>query len=162
MFIKGKTALVTGAATGIGLEYVKALLKNGAQVSYIGSLHCHVREVVETRLHSHDSLRGSGCIVDKQSSYVLRKYVYETPEFVSEVLHGSTLHIKTVIANCCNFSHALFLPRHFIFTHEQNINVFKMLSVKCEEIWPFDIWKFNIKTNQESVNWIYVAYRQVL
>jgi len=31
MFIKGKTALVTGAATGIGLEYVKALLKNGAQ-----------------------------------------------------------------------------------------------------------------------------------
>jgi NAD(P)-dependent dehydrogenase (short-subunit alcohol dehydrogenase family) len=36
MIIKGKTALVTGAATGIGLEYVKALLKNGAQVSYIG------------------------------------------------------------------------------------------------------------------------------
>ena len=36
MSIKGKTALVTGAATGIGLEYVKALLKNGAQVSYIG------------------------------------------------------------------------------------------------------------------------------
>jgi len=31
MTIKGKTALVTGAATGIGLEYVKALLKNGAQ-----------------------------------------------------------------------------------------------------------------------------------
>jgi len=31
MFIKGKTALVTGAARGIGLEYVKALLKNGAQ-----------------------------------------------------------------------------------------------------------------------------------
>jgi len=31
MFIKGKTALVTGAATGIGLEHVKALLKNGAQ-----------------------------------------------------------------------------------------------------------------------------------
>jgi NAD(P)-dependent dehydrogenase (short-subunit alcohol dehydrogenase family) len=36
MSIKGKTALVTGAATGIGLETVKALLKNGAQVSYIG------------------------------------------------------------------------------------------------------------------------------
>jgi NAD(P)-dependent dehydrogenase (short-subunit alcohol dehydrogenase family) len=36
MFIKGKTALVTGAATGIGLEHVKALLKNGAQVNYIG------------------------------------------------------------------------------------------------------------------------------
>jgi NAD(P)-dependent dehydrogenase (short-subunit alcohol dehydrogenase family) len=35
MFVKGKTALVTGAATGIGLECVKALLKNGAQVSYI-------------------------------------------------------------------------------------------------------------------------------
>jgi NAD(P)-dependent dehydrogenase (short-subunit alcohol dehydrogenase family) len=33
MDIKGKTALVTGAATGIGLEYVKELLKNGAQVS---------------------------------------------------------------------------------------------------------------------------------
>jgi len=36
MFIKGKTALITGAATDIGLEYVKVLLKNGAQVSYIG------------------------------------------------------------------------------------------------------------------------------
>jgi NAD(P)-dependent dehydrogenase (short-subunit alcohol dehydrogenase family) len=36
MFIKGKTALVTGAAKGIGLECVKELLKNGAQVSYIG------------------------------------------------------------------------------------------------------------------------------
>jgi NAD(P)-dependent dehydrogenase (short-subunit alcohol dehydrogenase family) len=35
MSIKGETVLVTGAATGIGLEYVKALLKNGAQVSYI-------------------------------------------------------------------------------------------------------------------------------
>jgi NAD(P)-dependent dehydrogenase (short-subunit alcohol dehydrogenase family) len=34
MDIKGKTALVTGAATGIGLEYVKELLKNGAQVSH--------------------------------------------------------------------------------------------------------------------------------
>ena len=66
MFIKGKTALVTGAATGIGLEYVKALLKNGAQVSYICWLHCHVRAMVETRLHSHDSLRESGCFVDKQ------------------------------------------------------------------------------------------------
>jgi NAD(P)-dependent dehydrogenase (short-subunit alcohol dehydrogenase family) len=33
MEIKGKTALVTGAATGIGLEYVRELLKNGAQVS---------------------------------------------------------------------------------------------------------------------------------
>jgi NAD(P)-dependent dehydrogenase (short-subunit alcohol dehydrogenase family) len=33
MDIKGKTALVTGAATGIGLEYVKELLRNGAQVS---------------------------------------------------------------------------------------------------------------------------------
>lgn len=31
MDIKGKTALVTGAATGIGLEYVKELLRNGAQ-----------------------------------------------------------------------------------------------------------------------------------
>jgi NAD(P)-dependent dehydrogenase (short-subunit alcohol dehydrogenase family) len=36
MFIKEKTVLVTGAASVIGLEYVKALLKNGAQVSYIG------------------------------------------------------------------------------------------------------------------------------
>jgi NAD(P)-dependent dehydrogenase (short-subunit alcohol dehydrogenase family) len=36
MSINGKIALVIGAATGIGLEYVKALLKKGAQVSYIG------------------------------------------------------------------------------------------------------------------------------
>ena len=32
-----------------------------------------------------------------------------------------------------------------------------MLSVKCEEIWPFDIREFSIKSNQETVNWIYVA-----
>lgn len=31
--IKGKIALVTGGATGIGLAYVKELLKNGALVS---------------------------------------------------------------------------------------------------------------------------------
>jgi NAD(P)-dependent dehydrogenase (short-subunit alcohol dehydrogenase family) len=59
MSIKGKTALVTGAATGIGLECVKALLQNGAQVSYIGCLHCDVREVDETCLHSHDTRRKS-------------------------------------------------------------------------------------------------------
>ena len=100
--------------------------KNGAEVSYIGWLHCHVREVVETRFNSHDTLRGSGCFVEKQSFCLLRKYAYETPEYVTEVLHGSTLHFKTVIANCCNFSDPRFLPRHFIFTHKQNINVFKM------------------------------------
>lgn len=33
MEIKGKIALVTGAATGIGLGYVTELLRNGAQVS---------------------------------------------------------------------------------------------------------------------------------
>jgi NAD(P)-dependent dehydrogenase (short-subunit alcohol dehydrogenase family) len=104
MFIKGKTALVTGAATGIGLECVKALLKNGAQVSYIGCLQCHVRDVAETRLHSHDTLRGCGYFVDNQSFYLLRKHSYARAEFVTEVVHGSTLHFRTVIANCCNFS----------------------------------------------------------
>jgi 3-oxoacyl-ACP reductase-like protein len=34
MDINGKTALVTGAAAGIGLEYVKELLRNGVQVSH--------------------------------------------------------------------------------------------------------------------------------
>ena len=162
MFIKGKTALVTGAATGIGLEYVKALLKNGAQVSYSGWLQCHVREVAETRLHSHDTLRGSGCFVDTRSSYLLRKYFYQRPKCVTEVVYGSTLHFRTIIANCCNFSHASSLPRHFIFTHIQNTNVFKMLSVKCEEIWRFDIRMFSVKMNHKTVNWIYVAYSQVL
>ena len=100
--------------------------------------------------------------MDKQSSYVLRKYVYEKPEFVTEVLHGSTLYFKTVITNCRNFSHALFLPRHFKFMHKQHIKVFKILSVKYEEIWPFDTRMFSIKTNHETVNWIYVAYSQVL
>ena len=135
MFIKGKTALITGAATDIGLEYVKVLLKNGAQVSYIGWLHWHVREVVETRLHSHGTVRGSGYFIDKQSCYWLRKYVYQRTEFVTEDVHGSTLHYRTVIANCCNISHARFFPRHFIFRHKQNINVFKMLFLNCEEIW---------------------------
>ena len=75
MFIKGKTALVTGAATGIGLEYVKALLQNGAQVSYRGWSHCHVTWVAETQLHSQDTLKGSRYFVDMQSCYLLRKYV---------------------------------------------------------------------------------------
>jgi hypothetical protein len=65
-------------------------------------------------------------------------------------------------ANCCIISHARFLPRHFIFRHKQNINVFKMLSVNCEEIWQFDIRMFSVKMNQETVKWIYVAYSQVL
>jgi NADP-dependent 3-hydroxy acid dehydrogenase YdfG len=47
MFIKGKTALVTGAATSIGLEYVKALLRKEAQVSYIGQ---HTRSCNSTGL----------------------------------------------------------------------------------------------------------------
>ena len=132
MFIKGKTALVTGAATGIGLEYVKALLQNGAQVSYIGWLQYHVRAMVETRLHSQDSLRGSGCFVDKQSCYLLRKYIYQRPEFVTTVVHGSTLHFRTTIANCCNISHDRFLPRHFIFRHKQIIDVLK--NVVCK-VW---------------------------
>jgi len=34
------------------------------------------------------------------------------------------------------------------------------LSVKCEEIWQFDIKEFSIKTNQETGKWFYVAYSQ--
>lgn len=30
--VKDKVAIVTGGASGIGLEYVKALLRNGARV----------------------------------------------------------------------------------------------------------------------------------
>jgi len=32
-----------------------------------------------------------------------------------------------------------------------------MLSVKSEEIWPFDVREFSIKMNQETLNWIYVV-----
>lgn len=31
--IKGKIAIVTGGASGIGLEYAKALLRNGLKVT---------------------------------------------------------------------------------------------------------------------------------
>lgn len=37
--IKGKVALVTGGANGIGLAYVKELLKNGLKV-----IHCYMSE----------------------------------------------------------------------------------------------------------------------
>ena len=111
----------------------------------------------ETLLHSHDILGGSGCFVDKKSCKLLRKYVYQRPDYVSEVVHLSTIYFRTITTNCCNISHTRFLPSHFIVTHKQNINVFKMLSVKCEEIWLFDIRMFSIKMNQETVNWIYVA-----
>jgi len=56
-------------------------------------------KVDETRLHSHDTLRGSGFFVGKESCCLLRKYVYETPEFVTEVLHGCTLHFRIVLSN---------------------------------------------------------------
>jgi hypothetical protein len=158
MFIKGKT----GEATGIGLEYFKALLKSRAQVSCIVWLNCHVREVVDTRLHSHDSIRRSGYFVIKQTCYLLRRYGNETPQFVTDIVHGSTLHFRIIIANCCNISHSRFLQSHFIFRHKQNINVFKMLFVKSEEIWRFDIREFSIKMNQGTVNWICVAHSRVL
>jgi hypothetical protein len=58
--------------------------------------------VVESRLDTHDTIRESGCFVVKKSCYVLRICVYETPVFVTEVLRGSALHFRTVIANCCN------------------------------------------------------------
>jgi hypothetical protein len=115
----------------------------------------------EIRLHSHDTLRESGYFVDKYSCILLNDCVYQRPEFVTETLHGSILHFSTIIANFCNFSHAHFLPGYFIFTHKQNINIFKMLSIKCQEIWRFDIWMFCIKINLETVNWIYVTYSQV-
>jgi hypothetical protein len=99
--------------------------------------------MAETRLHSQDSRRGSGCLVDKQSCYLLRKYVYQRMEYVITFLS------RTIIANDCNISHSHFPPSHFIVRHKQIINVFKMLSVTCDAIWPFDIRKFSIKTNQE-------------
>ena len=37
-----------------------------------------------------------------------------------------------------------------------------MFSVKCVEIWQFDIKEFNIKTNQETKKWIYVSFSQFL
>jgi hypothetical protein len=118
--------------------------------------------VGETRLHSHDTLRGSGYDVDKTSCYLLRNYVCQSLEFVVVVVHGPTLYFRTITSICCSISNTHSLPRHFIFRHKQNINVFKMFSVKCKEIWQFDIRMSSIKTNQETVNWIYVAYSQVL
>lgn len=40
--ISGKVAIVTGGASGIGLNYVKELLRNGARVSIFSSLHLTV------------------------------------------------------------------------------------------------------------------------
>jgi len=79
---------------------------------------------------------------------------------VTEVVHGSDLHFRTIIANCCDFSYAFSL--HVISCLLINTNVFKTLSVKCEEIWRFDIRMFSIKMNHETLNWIYVAHSQVL
>jgi hypothetical protein len=79
---------------------------------------------------------------------------------VTEIVSGSNLHFRTIIGNCCNFSHAPFI--HDISYLRINTNVFKMPSLLCEEIWRFDILTFGIKMNERTVNWIYVAYSQVL
>jgi hypothetical protein len=105
-------------------------------------------------------LEEEGILLIRNLDIFLRKYGYQRPEFLIEVVHGSTLHFRTIIADGCNISHTRFLPRHFIFTHKENINVFKIFSVKCEEIWQFDIREFNIKTNQGFEKWIYVSYSQ--
>ena len=123
MFIKGKTALVTGAATGIGLEYVKALLQNGAQVSNFGLVYCHVREAVQARLRSHDFLEEEGIVLRSNLSICQRSIVYQKPQFLTEVLHVSTLLFRSALANYFNISHTRFLARHFLFTHRQIITV---------------------------------------
>jgi len=53
-------------------------------------------------------LEEAGILLIRNLASLLRMYVYETPEFVTAVVHGSTLHCKTIIANCCNISHARF------------------------------------------------------
>jgi len=46
--------------------------------------------------------------------------------------------------------------------NKHNINVFKMLTVKCEEIWRFDIRMFSVKINQETVNFLHdVLYLRI-
>ncbi|PNF31053.1 15-hydroxyprostaglandin dehydrogenase [NAD(+)] [Cryptotermes secundus] len=61
MDIKGKTALVTGAATGIGLEYVKELLRNGAQ-------HVAVCDL--------DSRKGEKAVRDLQAEYGVDRAIF--------------------------------------------------------------------------------------
>jgi hypothetical protein len=90
-----------------------------------------------------------GYFVDKQSCSLLWKYVYQRLYFVTTVVHECTLLFRTILVKYCNTSKAKFLALHFIFSHKQIINIFKTLPVNCEEIWPFDIRKFNVEGNKK-------------
>lgn len=47
MELKGKVALITGAAAGIGLAYTEELLKQGAKV--LSSFLCHCIEIFDRK-----------------------------------------------------------------------------------------------------------------
>jgi NAD(P)-dependent dehydrogenase (short-subunit alcohol dehydrogenase family) len=60
--LSGKTAIVTGAASGLGLSIVEALAENGARVAlfdldhHIESLRTNLRQVLVSHAEQYDSL----------------------------------------------------------------------------------------------------------
>ncbi|PSN50763.1 hypothetical protein C0J52_05936 [Blattella germanica] len=135
MDIKGKNALVTGAATGIGLEYVKQLLENGAQPAFRPMEACSEGQIVKENvaLLQHVAV----CDLD------VRKGENAVKELVEKYGKGKAIFIKCDVTNIPEFEDAF----------KKAYNAFKSLDIVINNagILNDEKWELQIAINVNGV-----------